>query len=187
MMTRKQPSRARSKLRAVFDSNVYVAKALSKNPRSPNAELFALLQDDEYFLIWCQEIRVELTEKLLVRGLTVERVAEFIAEITSLAIWIDVPASEIRRYVKDDPDDDIIVACAVAGKATYIVSNDRHLLDLYEPFPGCLVLDSLHFLFLIRGDKVSLRTRLRNWLWRLVGTMTFSEARITSNLMRTFC
>lgn len=35
------------RIRAVFDSNVYVAAYLSKNPRSPNKELF---RDGLHFL-----------------------------------------------------------------------------------------------------------------------------------------
>ena len=31
-----------------------------------------------------------------------------------------------------DPSDDMVLACAVAGKADYIVSGDPHLLDLGE-------------------------------------------------------
>lgn len=32
--------------------------------------------------------------------------------------------------VRADPDDDIVIATAVAGEADYIVSGDRHLLEL---------------------------------------------------------
>ena len=34
--------------------------------------------------------------------------------------------------VEDDPDDDKILECAVAGNADYIVSGDSHLLDIEE-------------------------------------------------------
>lgn len=36
------------------------------------------------------------------------------------------------KVVIADPDDDVVVACAVAGDADYIVSGDRHLLKLGE-------------------------------------------------------
>jgi putative PIN family toxin of toxin-antitoxin system len=39
------------------------------------------------------------------------------------------PAS-IPRIVKDDPDDDIVLACALAANAEAIVSGDSHLKDL---------------------------------------------------------
>jgi len=168
IVTKKRRLRVKPKFRTVFDTNVYVARALSKNPRSPNAELFELLKADAYLLIWCEEIRAEVAEKLLTRNLSAERIAEFIAEVISLAVWIEVPASAIQRYVEDDPDDDIIVACAVAANATHIVSNDQHLLSLKKPFPGCVILNSLHFLFLVRGDKPPLQVRLHNWVRRLI-------------------
>lgn len=32
--------------------------------------------------------------------------------------------------IERDPKDDMIIACAVAASANYIISRDRHLLDL---------------------------------------------------------
>lgn len=168
---KKQLSEVEPRYRAVFDTNVYVAKALSKNPRSPNVELFELLKKNAYLLFWCAEIRAEIVEKLLARGLTGEWIAEFIAEVMSLALWIEVPASAKRRYVADDPDDDIIVACAIIGEATHIVSYDPHLRNLLLSLPDCIVIDSLHFLFLVRGDKPPLEIKLRNWLRRLLSIL----------------
>lgn len=34
------------------------------------------------------------------------------------------------QVVTDDPDDDRVLECAVAGKADFVVSGDRHLLRL---------------------------------------------------------
>ncbi|MEA3342081.1 MAG: hypothetical protein U9R15_19115, partial [Chloroflexota bacterium] len=34
--------------------------------------------------------------------------------------------------VADDPKDDMFIACAVEGRARYIVSGDRHLLRLHR-------------------------------------------------------
>jgi putative PIN family toxin of toxin-antitoxin system len=36
----------------------------------------------------------------------------------------------ILKVVNDDPDDDRILECALAGEADYIVSGDKHLLKL---------------------------------------------------------
>lgn len=41
-----------------------------------------------------------------------------------------VTCSRIIRLVKDDPEDDKFITCAYFGDADYIVSADRHLLDL---------------------------------------------------------
>ncbi len=41
------------------------------------------------------------------------------------------PAEKIN-IVKADPDDDKFIEAALAGKAQYIISQDKHLLDLKE-------------------------------------------------------
>jgi putative PIN family toxin of toxin-antitoxin system len=39
---------------------------------------------------------------------------------------------KIKPVIHADPDDDKVLACAIAAKATLIVSGDSHLLDLKE-------------------------------------------------------
>lgn len=41
-----------------------------------------------------------------------------------------VRPTQIPRVIERDPDDDHIIACALAAKAGLIVSGDKHLLDL---------------------------------------------------------
>jgi uncharacterized protein len=36
----------------------------------------------------------------------------------------------VLEVIKEDPDDDRVLECAVAGEADYVVSGDRHLLKL---------------------------------------------------------
>jgi putative PIN family toxin of toxin-antitoxin system len=50
--------------------------------------------------------------------------------------------------VTADPDDDIFIACAVAGEADYIVSGDRHLLNLGE-YQGIHILRPADFLAIL--------------------------------------
>ena len=38
----------------------------------------------------------------------------------------------IQPVIRDDPDDDMVLACALACHADFIVSGDHHLLDLGE-------------------------------------------------------
>lgn len=44
------------------------------------------------------------------------------------------------EVIEDDPDDDKIVECAVAADADYIISGDKHLLELeaYDGIPRSL-------------------------------------------------
>ena len=47
----------------------------------------------------------------------------------SIVLYTVYPDKSIK-VVKDDPDDDVFIECALAGDADYIVSGDKHLLDL---------------------------------------------------------
>jgi predicted nucleic acid-binding protein len=40
----------------------------------------------------------------------------------------------VRKTVRRGPNDDPVIAAAVAGNARYIVAYDRHLLDLEKPY-----------------------------------------------------
>lgn len=44
---------------------------------------------------------------------------------------------KLERVVERDPDDDAVLACAVASRAHYIISGDEHLLVLkrYREIP----------------------------------------------------
>lgn len=49
--------------------------------------------------------------------------------------------------VKDDPDDNKFVEAALEGKAQYIISQDRHLVDM-EEYRGIKILRPDRFLAL---------------------------------------
>jgi len=57
--------------------------------------------------------------------------------------WI-VDAEDLRESVSADPDDDVFLACAVAGGARVIVSGDRHLKAV-SGWRGILVLTPRRF------------------------------------------
>jgi hypothetical protein len=50
--------------------------------------------------------------------------------------------------VEEDPDDDRVIECAVAAGASYIISGDKHLLDL-EEYAGIVILTPVGFLALL--------------------------------------
>ena len=60
---------------------------------------------------------------------------------------IVVPSVKIN-IIKDDPDDNKILECAIAGNVDCIVSNDKHLLKLKE-FKGIKILTPKEFLSLM--------------------------------------
>jgi hypothetical protein len=66
-----------------------------------------------------------------------------LAKIGSLATIVE--PKERFTVIKDDPDDDKFLDCAVAGKADIIVSQNKHLLKLKE-FKGIKIVTPGEFL-----------------------------------------
>jgi predicted nucleic acid-binding protein len=55
------------------------------------------------------------------------------------------------HIVKADPDDDMLIECAVAGQADYLVSGNDHLLDIKE-YEGIQILPPAQFILLLEGE-----------------------------------
>ena len=60
--------------------------------------------------------------------LSAQLVQTIISEYASIANWIE--PSEHFKVVVDDPSDNYFIDCAVAAKADYLITGDRHLLNL---------------------------------------------------------
>ena len=140
------------KYRAVLDTNIIIAALKSKNPKSPNLELLHRFQNDEFVLLYNDYLLSEYQEKFFTRKVNNELALGFIADLLVSGEKVEIEADEIKPVVLNDPDDDVVVACAVVGKATHLVTYDPHLLELGEEYEGIIILDGLHFLYAVRGD-----------------------------------
>jgi putative PIN family toxin of toxin-antitoxin system len=140
------------RLRAVLDTNVFVSAFLSRNPTSPTQELIRRWVEGEFILLVSDVLLEEVAGKLVERGIEQERVIEFLTLVGRLAEWVDVPAEAVRPVIADDPDDDHILACAVVGKADYLISYDPHFDCLEEEYEGVRITKALPFLWAVRGD-----------------------------------
>jgi len=122
-------------VRAVLDANVMVS-GLIRPEGPPGRLLVRLLRDSAFELVASPATLDELR-----RSLRYPRVRKYLRlPEDELDLWVDalgavavvVDGKVSRRVVTADPADDIYVAAATDGLADYIVSGDRHLLDLVE-------------------------------------------------------
>lgn len=140
------------RLRAVCDTNVFVSALLSRNPTSPTKELIARWRNDEFVLLTCAALVDELLEKLAERGITPEDILELALTLVRLAEWVDVPADSIVPLLPD-PDDDVALACALLGRADYLITYDPHFDPLGGEYRAIKIVRALPFLWAVRGDK----------------------------------
>lgn len=63
-----------------------------------------------------------------------------------------IQVSSVKAVIKDDPADDIFLACAKFGKADYLVTGDRHLLDL-KSYGKTKIIPLREFLSLLQEPK----------------------------------
>jgi putative PIN family toxin of toxin-antitoxin system len=79
-------------------------------------------------------------------GWTEDELRAFLAGLAVLAI--PTPGSLALMVIADDPADDRYLECVVEGAADYIVSGDRHLLELQE-YQGIHILTPRAFLTIL--------------------------------------
>lgn len=75
-----------------------------------------------------------------------KQIRSVLRDITASSKLVKVKTD--RKVVKDDPDDDKFIACALDGGAEYIVSGDPHLYTLKE-YEGIRILKPREFLTIL--------------------------------------
>jgi len=127
-------------MRAVIDTNVIVSGLLWQGPPRRILER-AKLGEIELFTssALLAELQDVLARPKFARRLELARVESRQLVLGYAALARTVRPAKITPTVADDPDDDEVLACAVAAQAEVIVSGDSHLLKLVE-FRGIRIL-----------------------------------------------
>ena len=140
-------------IRAALDTNVWVSAILS--PGHPPAKILELALTGNLRLIISAGIIREIgrvwqypkvKKALERRRITSQEVDDVILKLLKAAII--VPGEILAEGVSDDPADDMIIACALEGRADFIISGDHHLIDL-KNYQGIKIVDPSTFLALI--------------------------------------
>ena len=130
-------------MRAVLDTNVLISSVISTGvPHEIVVKGFS----SEYQIVVSVATLTEFRDTLLKYPekfhMDEEDVQQEVETIRYFAEFVD-PNEEITA-VEDDPDDDKFLEAAVAGNVDYIVSGDRHLLDL-DSFQGIEIVEPRAF------------------------------------------
>ena len=123
------PSR-KERIAVVLDTNVIVGYYLSRTPKSANGQVFRLWRDQSKLqLIVSNNVVAEYLEVLDRLQVGEPRVRRFAERLRQRATVTTVRLGP-RFTMSRDPDDNLLLATAAVGKAQYLITNDRDLLDL---------------------------------------------------------
>ena len=141
-------------IRVVLDANIFVSAVLkaSGNP----ARIIELVKEGKIKLLVSPDILAEVRATLLypklkkLHGCSVRWVKGFLQELSAKA---EITPGELAvDAVKDDPSDNIYLACAVEGSADFVVSGDAHLKNL-RSFQNIPIVDPGTFLQSMKGEE----------------------------------
>jgi len=143
---------------AVFDANLLISAFLSRqNPGGASRELLHFVIAGAVDLYLSVEIIDEAIGVLLTRQKLQQRyryspqqVGQYRADLLTLAHIVHDPP-HLSGIVRD-PDDDKIIACAVAVGADYIVTRDHDLLSL-KVYSDIDILTPESFLAILRAGN----------------------------------
>lgn len=134
-------------IRVVLDANVIVSAVLK--PSSVPGRILELVRQKHVVLLMSPDILAEVRAVLRyprlkkLHGRGSRWISAFVRELSEVA---DItPGVLVVDAIKDDPSDNIYLACAVEGKAHYVISGDRHLKEV-GVFEGISVVDPAMFL-----------------------------------------
>jgi putative PIN family toxin of toxin-antitoxin system len=134
-------------LKAILDTSVMVSVAFAKEGLAK--ELRDLIAEETFTLVTSKEIMAELYRVIHYPRIlkqfhpSEEDIDEFIGLILEKAILTS--GSYSLHRIKDDPTDDMFLACAMEAEADFLVSRDAHLRNLKQ-FRGTKIIDVRGFI-----------------------------------------
>ena len=127
-------------MKVVFDTNILIASVLSQRGSPYQCLRLANLGQ-------IQSVKLQFKFRYSLEKVDSE--VEMIANCSELAI-----ISNTLNVIIIDPDDNMVLECAVIGQANYIVTGDKkHLLPL-KNYQGIAILQAADFLSLMGQGRV---------------------------------
>jgi hypothetical protein len=132
------------KIKLVIDTNVFISSFFNKdgNPK----KIIDLWKTGQIILCISEKILEEYIEVLIRLGLEQEKELSEIIYLfgNSTNLSCQPVISEIK-IITEDPEDNMFLEYAIANDADYIISGDKHLLEL-ESYKNIIILSPVSFL-----------------------------------------
>ncbi len=112
-------------IKVVIDTNVFISSFFGGIPR----KIINLWKDQEIVICLSQEIieeYIKVLHRLGIEQIEIKNLTKLFAEGYNSIFTSNTPRIEV---VKDDPDDNKFIECAVALESKIIISGDKHLLN----------------------------------------------------------
>lgn len=137
-------------MRVVLDTNIIISAFLWGGKTS---KILDLVEDKRITVYTCLEQiselegvleRTKFTEIFRRTGLRPELI---VAGFLNCSLFIE--PIKLPDIIKNDPADNVILACAITANVEYLVTGDKHLLTLRE-FQGIKILKPDEFLKIVK-------------------------------------
>lgn len=138
-------------IKAVIDTSVMLSVAFPRGELVK--ELRNMIADGAFILVTSKEIMAELYRVIHYPRIlkqfnpSKEDIDDFIGMVMEKALI--TRGTHSMQKIKDDPTDDMFLACAMETKTDYIVSRDPHLRNL-KHFHGIKIIDVKGFVERVR-------------------------------------
>jgi putative PIN family toxin of toxin-antitoxin system len=115
--------------RVVVDANVIIASRRSSSEDSPDTEALRHWEEGRFIWLISKDVLREYARKLMEVGVADADVESFLARLIVAAESVQIAVFHERNYPEDN-DDIAFLLCAINGRATHLVTYDRHLTAL---------------------------------------------------------
>jgi len=117
------------KLKVVIDTNVFISSFF--NRYGTPGKIIDLWKTEKIILCISSGVLEEYVEVLLRLGFTEKTELKELLDLFQKQFNISASPKSLKfSAVKEVPEDDMFIECAVVNNADYIVSGDKHLLKL---------------------------------------------------------
>ena len=140
-------------IRATLDTNV-LAPGIITSPQTVNGQVIQAWRDNKYSLVLSEVILTELSRTLsqpyFSARLTAAQIEAILNLIRSEATVVPllIPVAGVATH----PEDDLILATALSGRAHYLVTRDEKLQEKVKEYKGVEIVSPPVFLQRLRED-----------------------------------